>query len=228
MKTPVIGISPSIEDGKIKMNVDYANAIITAGGIPFFMPHTGDPSHIAQYASVIDGLLLAGGADVNPARYGEQICFDSVEADDSRDEFEFLMIKKFLPTGKPILGICRGEQVLGVALGGKLFQHIESHKQTDARNIHRQNVTVDKNSRLYEITGKSTLAVNSFHHQAVKAVPEDVFVSARADDGIIEGIESKTHPFLIGVQWHPECFCAEDEAASRIFSAFVTAAKKPE
>ncbi len=223
---PVIGIAPSISGGKIKMNTAYAKAVFRAGGIPFFLPYTDDEELLRGFAS-LDGFLYAGGADVDPAKYGEAVLNDSVEIDSVRDAFEFTLWDHIYPTGKPIFGICRGIQSINVALGGSLYQDIPGHHQTEQGTEVTQHVTVTGGSRLCGILGSESVMVNSFHHQAVKRPADSLAVTARADDGTIEGVETReAGRFLVAVQWHPELLAEARPEAAALFSAFVNAAKE--
>lgn len=226
MNSPIIGITPSQGDGIIKMRTDYINAVLRFGGIPMFLPHTTDEDRIETYSKICDGLIFAGGADIDPAYYGESIMFESVKVTPERDAFELALFKAYFLTGKPIFGICRGAQLINVALGGTLYQHIDGHSQTDGRAIHTRNAEIMPNSRLASIIGSTAIQTNSFHHQAVKTAPPGVIVAARADDGTVEAIEYKAHGFLIAVQWHPEIYFEEDNTAAALFRAFIEACEK--
>ena len=171
-------------------------------------------------------LLLPGGGDVEPWRYGAENTASSIEP--GRDEAELALIDAFVRSGKPILGICRGIQLLNVAFGGSLIQHMEGHRQSEKGNLCVQKVRVDRDSRLFSVVRNETIRTNTFHHQAVKTVAPALRAVAWAEDGTVEAIESETHPFLIGVQWHPELFFAEESHARALFSAFVRAAKGAE
>lgn len=225
-KKIIIGITPSQNDGVIKMKTTYSRAILDAGAIPVMLPYTSDERQLLEYSYMLDGLLFSGGDDVDPKHYNEEIKFDSVKVFPDRDEFELSLFRAFYATGKPILGICRGIQLINVALGGSLYQHIEGHRQSEGRDVFERTARLTPESRLQNICGgASTVKTNSFHHQALKDVPSHVRISALADDMTVEAIEDTEHPFLVGVQWHPELFYKNDENARKLFEAFINAAK---
>lgn len=229
MSKPIIGIACSYSDGRINMGNTYLFAIYAAGGIPVYLPLTDDPDFFRSVANDFDGFLYSGGVDLNPERYGESVTAQNVEIDDARDAYELALFNEIYKTGKPILGICRGIQTLNVALGGTLLQDIPNHRQGDLGYTHKdapQNVTLVRNSMLYNIIGVEKFKVNSWHHQAVKDLAPTLEIDARSDDGIIEAVHSTEHPFLLGIQWHPEILQANDKNAAAIFKAFVDACKK--
>ena len=223
----IIGITPSVSDGVIKMRENYANAVLDAGGVPVFLPYTTDTERLIRYSYMLDGLLFSGGVDVDPVRYGEEVRFDSVEINRERDAFELELFDVFYATKKPIMGICRGIQLINVALGGTLNQHIEGHRQSESRAVFERTARLTPGSRLQEICGGAeNVMTNSFHHQSLKDVPYNVRISALAEDMTVEAIEDTEHLFLVAVQWHPELFYDKDENAARLFHAFVDAARE--
>lgn len=222
-KRPIIGITPSNDNGAMRISPRYAEAVFAAGGIPVILPYTESPEKLRDYAGLADALLFSGGPDVAPSYYGEETLPECGEIDTARDAFEFALFREFLPTGKPILGICRGMQFLNVALGGSLYQHIEGHRQTEGREVFDRTANIVPDTRLSRIVGTKSIKTNSFHHQAVKTPAPGVVISAHASDGTAEAIESPSHPFLVGVQWHPEVFHDKDEHAMAIFRAFIEA-----
>ena len=230
---PVIGIFGSRNDPKTMqcIRINYMTSISAAGGIPLLMPMYASREEYARLADMLDGFLFAGGDDIHPSRYGEIILPECGAIDIERDESEMIAFPEVYKTGKPILGICRGIQTLCVATGGTLIQDIPS--ATGTRIAHQQKapgsemthyVSLDRSSLLYSITGIDRYKVNSFHHQAVKTT--SLQVSGHSEDGIIEVIEDRSHPFLIGVQWHPEYMSVSDEPSRRLFAAFVDACRK--
>lgn len=228
MRKPVIGITASYSStGRISMNPAYVDAIRENGGIGCLLSRPTDPAAIAALCADLDGLLFAGGDDVDPARYGETISHPSVEITPERDAFELALYAEFVKTGKPILGICRGVQLLNVALGGSLHQHIDNHRQSPTPGSQPTHaVTLTCGTRLAELAdGAETLMVNSFHHQAVKVPGNGAMVTARAEDGTIEALELPAHPFFVGVQWHPELFWRTCPAMQKLFAAFIAAAR---
>lgn len=228
MRKPVIGITASYgANGNISMRPAYVDAIRENGGIPCLLSRPTEQAELHELATDIDGLLFAGGDDVDPARYGEQIAHPLVEVTTERDAFEFGLFAEFIKTEKPIFGICRGIQMLNVALGGSLYQHIEGHRQSPVPgSTPTQPLKLAEESLLARICGRRELTVNSFHHQAVKQPGTEVIVSARAEDGITEAIElpASVHPFFLAVQWHPELLYRTYPEENALFAAFVRAA----
>lgn len=227
-RRPIIGITSSMSDNHIKMKRTYFDAIVDAGGIPMFMPHNGGAEDAAKFASLCDGFLFAGGDDVDPKHYGEKIEFDNVVTTPLRDDFELALVEIIKNDRRPILGICRGEQLLNVAFGGSLYQHIDSHRQKEPGTQNLRAAKVKEGSFLHSLSAETDIKINSFHHQAVKDVAPGFIASALADDGIVEAIEPEitTDRFFLAVQWHPEIFYATDKAAANIFKSFIEAAKK--
>ncbi|GGF16033.1 gamma-glutamyl-gamma-aminobutyrate hydrolase [Aliidongia dinghuensis] len=208
---------------------NYCGAVVRAGGLPILLPH--EPDHAAEYLDLIDGLIVTGGAfDVDPALFGSQDRHDTVTTKDRRTAFELAITRLALAADKPVLGICGGQQLLNVALGGTLVQHIPdevadalAHEQPNPRNEPGHEVAITEGSILHRITGTARVAVNSAHHQAVKTVGPGVIIDAVAPDGVIEGIEMPGRRFCLGVQWHPEFEISPPDEA--IFRAFVAAAR---
>ena len=216
------------DDGARRMNVPepYVRRVEEAGGLPILLPIC-DPARAPEYLSLCDGLLVIGGDDVDPALYGEEPHPDLGPVDRARDDFEIALIRAASAGRVPTLGICRGVQVMNVALGGTLHQHVPA-EVPDAiahgggyDDLHE--IAVAKGCRLAAVVGESRLAVNSHHHQAIDRPAKGLVVTARAPDGVIEGAEAPGHPFLVGVQWHPERMHAE--STRRLFRAFVEAAR---
>ena len=237
MSRPIIGITLDSEPpgGYSKfpwyaLRENYFGAVAAAGGLPVALPH--EPEMAEAYLDEIDGLVCTGGTfDVDPALYGGGEKHPTVRTKDRRTAFEFAVTQGALARNRPVLGICGGQQLLHVVLGGTLIQHIPevvpkalAHEQPNPRDQAGHDVTVVKGTLLHRIVGADTLVVNSAHHQAAKDVPEGVVVDARAPDGVIEGIEAPRYRFCLGVQWHPEFHISEGDR--RIFAAFVAATKK--
>lgn len=207
---------------------NYTDTIGQAGGLPVLLPH--DPDHAADYLDQIHGLVVTGGAfDVDPALFGATSKHPTVKTKDRRTAFEIAILKGALERNLPVLGICGGQQLLNVVLGGTLIQHIPdevdaslAHEQPNPRTEPGHVVHVTAGTLLHRITGADELAVNSAHHQAAKDVGPEVVVNAMADDGVIEGIEHKGYRFCLGVQWHPEYLIGPGDG--RILEAFVAAA----
>ena len=172
-----------------------------------------------------DGLLMPGGVDIEPARYGQKTDEKCGKIDTDRDAAEWWMLEAFLPTQKPVLGICRGIQMLNVFQGGTLHQHIDGHSDFKSRGTGCHRVNVVPGSRLEAIVKESCLTVNSIHHQAVDALGKDLEVCAVSEDGIVEAVVHTAHPFFLGVQWHPEHMSRTDKRQQKIFDVFVNACK---
>lgn len=233
---PIIGIPLDSEQpgGYSKLpwyalRQNYAESVARAGGVAIFLPH--HPNDAETYLGVIDGLLIAGGAfDVDPALFGESERHETVVLKADRTRFEQAMVSGALARDMPILGICGGEQLLAVLLGGTLIQHIPdsvpdalAHEQPNPRTEPGHEVAVVAGSQLHRIVGAERVPVNSAHHQAVRSVGEGCLVTAVADDGVIEAFEQPSRRFCIGVQWHPEY--AISPADDRLMTAFVEACR---
>jgi len=178
------------------------------GVVPVILPPTNDISVIRYYAQTADGLVLTGGGDIDPQLYGEQKEKACVDVHRLRDEFEILLTNEMLKLGKPILGICRGIQVINVALGGTLWQDIDvgSHADTSCSVTSHE---VLLRGRLRDIIGQNSIRTNSYHHQSVKSLGTELTAVAFSSDGHIEGVWGEGYPFLCGVQWHPEMWHGE-------------------
>ena len=186
---------------------DYARGVIAAGGLPVFLPTHADP---AEYAPRLDGLLLTGGGDIEPGRYGQTPCAELITPDPARDSYELALLDSAADTGMPVLGICRGIQMLNVHGGGTLHQHVGPHAHFEVPTnslIHR--VDFEPGSLAAKLYGPSA-EVNSLHHQAIDAVADGYDATGRAEDGAVEAIEARGHPWL-GVQWHPEMLDTRDD-----------------
>jgi len=189
---------------------NYCAAVLRGGGLPVLLPH--EPDHAEAYLDGIDGLIVTGGAfDIDPAHFGANTRHETVNTKDRRTAFELAAARAALARDLPVLGICGGQQLLNVVLGGTLIQHIPeeiagalAHEQPNPRDQPGHEVALVPGSQLARICGVAELAVNSAHHQAVKEVGPGVAINARAPDGVIEGIEAPGYRFCLGVQWHPE------------------------
>jgi len=215
---PVIGISGNFRDGDCTLAQGYYMSVLESGATPVVIPPYDDESALVSILDTLDGIVLSGGADIDPDYLGEEP-LECISVNPRRDAQELLLVRLAVDRQIPVLGICRGIQMLAAALGGKLYQDIKTqhnvpcieHSQSIARGLPSHEVTIEKDSLLYSLMGSETLAVNSFHHQAVKEVPEGFRVTARSKDGIIEGMESTAFRPILGVQWHPECFILEND-----------------
>ena len=242
MKKSVIGISTSVivDQGggfpgyeRIYVNKDYVSSVIAAGAVPLMIPMDATEENLRQTLELVDGMIFSGGHDIAPIRYGEEPHQKLQEICPERDEFDFLLYRLAKEHSLPILGICRGFQLMNVSEGGKLYQDLSlketesfKHSQGHGPSILTHTVSIEAGSRLHEILGKEEIRVNSFHHQAVKSVSEKVAISGRALDEVIEAIEVKNYPFAVGVQFHPEMLQEKEEDMKKIFAALVSAAKE--
>lgn len=230
---PVIGVSSNLTDLILSVPTDNIHAIARFGGVPIVLPNM-EIDIIESIANLIDGLLLTGGGDIDPTLFGEEPHRGLGNIVPERDEFEIALIKKMLEQNKPILGICRGAQILSIAVGGDMYQDIYDqvkvdllqHDQKATRTHASHYVQVNEGTVLQQIIGENRIKVNSFHHQAVREVPKGYKISGLASDGIIEAFESENHPFVLGLQWHPECLVNKEDAPSiAIFKKFIEACK---
>lgn len=232
---PIIGIiSNRVNSRDNGTHTTYINAIIQAGGIPVLLPLTEDGSLIAGYLKVIDGLLLTGGGDVIPSYYKEAKDSFTADIDTLRDACELMAVVMASKRRMPILGICRGAQLINVALGGTLYQDLPSQHPSEVR--HNQSAPkeegthlarISKTSLLHRILLQDSCMVNSFHHQAIKQLAPGLKISAMAEDGVVEGVESSPAQNIVAVQFHPECLIMkEQQPMIRIFQNLVTRSMK--
>ncbi len=210
------------------LRANYAQAIMAAGGLPVALPH--GVGLATDFLDRIDGLVVTGGAfDIDPSLYGEAERHATVTLKEERTQTELALVRGALARDMPVLGICGGQQLLAVALGGTLLQHIPdsvpdalAHEQPNPRDQPGHTVHVVPGTLLARITGATAMQVNSAHHQAVRSPGRFAVVNATAPDGVVEGIEDPRYGFALGVQWHPEFLI--DPADARIFQALVAAA----
>ena len=213
------------------LNLAYIRAIENAGGVPVILPAVTNPEAIGQWLGVVDGLLFSGGVDIEPSRFGEEAHPSLGEVDLARDATEIPLIMEAIRQDVPIFAICRGLQLLNVALGGTLYQDLPAERPSDLehdqkktglpRNAFSHSVCVLPNSRLRSLTGSDEMQANSFHHQAIRTVAPGLTVTATAPDGVIEGVERPGSRYLVAVQFHPEDTAPTDERSRRLFSGFV-------
>lgn len=209
---------------------NYFEVVGRAGGLPFALPH--EPELASAYLDLIDGLIVTGGAfDIDPSFYGGGARHPTVVTKDRRTAFEWAVTRGALERDLPVLGICGGQQLLNVVLGGTLIQHIPdalpdalAHEQPNPRTEAGHDVEIAPGSLLHRIVGRTRMPVNSAHHQAAETVGSNVAVSATAPDGVIEAIEDPARRFCLGVQWHPEYLISEGDGA--ILARFVEAASE--
>ncbi|SDZ78375.1 putative glutamine amidotransferase [Desulfuromusa kysingii] len=213
----------------------YDHSVEISGGLPVLIPILRDNNLAKDLATKLDGLIISGGdEDINPEAYGEIQCQCACQINKERDAWEFSLYRQFKQAGKPILGICRGTQIINVFEGGSLYQNL-CNQVKDCTNHYTKNklmcelyhdIKIIPKSKLYEIFAMDTLTTNSFHNQAVKEIAPGFIASAHSDDGIIEAIESETAPFIIGIQAHPEALTDAHPHFIKLFKAFIKATGK--
>jgi putative glutamine amidotransferase len=241
--SPIIGITTDIS--KVRANGSkpaqepalflprrYCRAIHTSGGIPVILPPVASRSALRKMLQRLDGIVISGGNfDIDPSFYGEKPIAALGAINQERTEFELALIAEALKHDMPVLGVCGGAQAINVALGGSLYQDIatqlpdaEEHERgAKPQSGHR--VRIHDGTHLRRIVRTQALKVNTTHHQAVKTLGKGLLVNATAQDGLIEGIESPSHRFVLGVQWHPEALSLKDPHQRRIFSTFISISK---
>ncbi len=234
MKYPLIGITTSLamQEGTYFSKTSYAACISQAGGIPVLLPSDESVGREGNYVKRLDGILFAGGGDMHPHFWGEEPLdgFEMGMILPQRDSFEIRLCQMAEERRLPMLGICRGIQIMAAASGGSIYQDIDTMLKRAPRVRHMQKapdwcethmVQLVTDTKLAAIYHAQEIMVNSFHHQSVKKVPESFRVSAKSADGVIEGIESVELPFCVGVQWHPERTAQRDQKTMVLFKTFV-------
>lgn len=230
---PVIGIvycgflTQGFERQSIYVTSSYLSAVEVSGGLPVVIPYFSDLNCIANYINLFDGILFCGGDDVTPLLYHEELGTNRGHTDYKTDTFHFTFMKEALRSRLPILGICRGMQVLNLALGGTIYQDLSLRQQPTLNHMQLSENRSDpchkisslNNSLLYNILGE-THVVNSFHHQCIKKLGKNLIASYTSSDKVTEAIEYPNRPFTVGVQWHPECML-DDKAMLEIFYCFI-------
>ena len=224
---PLIGMTIYARDaeGQFRVPALYCDAVVRAGGVPVLLPPV--EVDISLWLERCDGLILTGGGDLDPACYGRQLHATNYGMNRQRDANELALVRRALETERPMLAICRGIQVLNVALGGTLIQHIP--ETVGEKVVHRlpprkptpHAVTIRPESQLAEILGCTECTAISWHHQAIGELGRGLRVAATAADGVVEAVEMPKRPELIAVQWHPELSAAEDPVQQRLFDSFV-------
>ena len=230
------GIPASVPDSWV-MSQRFIFAPTMAGGVPWLIPLLEHEDDLRPIYERLDGILIPGGADVDPSVYGEARHERCEVSDPPRDRVELQLIRWALEDGKPVLGICRGIQLINLAAGGTLYQDLAAQLEGSVKHDYfpgqgferdalTHDVMIEEDSTLAGVYGAGRVRVNSMHHQAIKGLGEGVVVTARSiDDGVIEGIEVPAHPFMVGVQWHPEALAVGDEVTRVLFDQFVAAAR---
>lgn len=241
---PIIGMVAYERELRVNPSVVYAgmvdkykNAVLEAGGLPLLIPQNLDAGRLAVVLDLIDGLLLPGGGDIAPERYGETVLHEKVYGVDVvRDETELVLVREAVARDMPLLAICRGHQVLNVALGGTLWQDVESQMPHSIEHVFFQeglsrdylahDVMIEAGSCLASLVGKTAEKVNSLHHQGVKELGEGLVASAWTRDELVEGIEYPDKRFVVGVQWHPEEIVENVPSMRGLFGGLVDASRR--
>jgi putative glutamine amidotransferase len=244
---PIIGITGTLKEdvdtvaerplGRyLRSDLDYAEGVAGAGGVPVVLPPVGDERTAGAVVRSLDGLLLSGGSDLDPGYYGEEPVVELGPTLPERDTFEMALVGLALRRGIPVFGICRGMQVLNVALGGTLYQDLPSQWDGDVLK-HRQaipkwqpshEVEVREDSFIAEVMGREVVKVNSYHHQGIKDLAEGLVVTGRSADGVVEAVEAEdiSERWLLGVQWHAEGMRGAGPQQESLFEAHVSAAER--
>lgn len=235
MKKPVIGLTPSHEQEKnlLYLYPTYIHALRESGAACFVFPLGSAGEELAQLTAMCDGVLFTGGPDVHPFYFGEDAIPECGEIASLRDKTELELLPLAMEQQIPILGVCRGIQLINIALGGDIYQDLDrqftptgpsvAHRQLFDPKLPAHHVTVAEGSRLAAVTGQSRLEVNTLHHQAIRKLAPSLTACASSPDGLVEAVEMEGYPFLMAVQWHPEYLFDSQESAKRLFQAFVEA-----
>ncbi len=232
---PIIGVLVTIDNNKMtSANYTYARAVTELGGTPIILPYTTDEEDVNNFISLCDGFLFSGGKDVEPCRFNEEILNDSLVIHHYRDDLEFKAFSNIMSTNKPILGICRGCQVINIALGGSIYQDIPTqipsqinHRQTEGQTEYSHDINVVKDTPLYKLVGgRDRIKANSFHHQSIKKLGNGLKLMATADDGVIEGAYLDSDRYLRIYQWHPEKLFDKHDYNNQIIKDFIDACKR--
>ena len=221
-RAPLIGISCGRSSaGAASLSANYTEAVARSGGIPVIFPTVADSALAAALVKKVDGVIFSGGPDLDPSHYGETIWNETVKVDTLRDESDLMLMRAALASKKPIMCICRGEQLMNVVLGGSLYQDLPTQLDTVVKHsggaFHK--IGVEKGSVLYQLYGQDSLIVNSYHHQGVKVPAPGITVTAHAPDGLVEAYEYKDQ--IIAFQFHPEKMAETDDTWLVPFEYFV-------
>lgn len=234
MRKPVIGLTAShdLDTDGLRLAQSYTDAIQKSGAIPLILPLKLNEAECSQLAESLDGFLFTGGPDIHPFLFGEDTLEGCGNRSPLRDQSEPLLFSAVYKQKKPILAICRGIQLINIALGGDIYQNLCSQLPRSILVAHSQpfhltnachRVALEPSSLLSNIVCSTEIEVNSSHHQSIRQTAPALTVCGCAADGVIEAVEQKDYPFLIGVQWHPEMLADTYSHASRLFEAFVRA-----
>lgn len=230
---PVIGITAAydFEKGISTLKEEYYDAVMQCMAVPIIIPATDDKVMWVEYLNICDGIILSGGPDVDASHFGKCNMPYANEISPIRDSMELFIAKQALAMDKPILGICRGIQVINIAAGGSIFQDIYAenndkqlikHSQQAPRWFQIHNINILGGTHLHSIFGTDTLKVNSFHHQAVNKIGSEIIINAYSEDGIIEAISHESKKFVLGVQWHPENLWRKDKVHLKVFERLIS------
>lgn len=235
---PLIALTPyhNTEKDELYMRPAYLKAIRAVGGTPIILPLDLDHEDLERFTEMFDGFLFTGGPDLHPFHFGEETQFHCGNVSPKRDRLELELLKLVIKAKKPVLGICRGIQLINICLGGDIYQDLPSqfpedfpiaHTQPFSYEIPSHTVTVTPDTLLSRIAGTPTIQVNSMHHQAIRRLAPGLTASGLAPHGLTECVEMQGYPtFFLGVQWHPEYLWEQDETAKKIFAEFVKAAQR--
>lgn len=230
---PKIGIVIcGFQDDRQFVTNTYIQAIRYSGGIPVILPLIRSDRVLSQYVSLCDGFVFCGGNDITPLLFGQEPKNGNGKTNITLDIFQIRLMRHVLRTQKPVLAICRGMQVYNVACGGTIYQdislqpgkHLDHMQQSYSRSEVSHKITIEPDSQLRKYIG-CNLFVNSYHHQTIDAPGENLSVCARASDNTIEALEMPSHPFAIGVQWHPECMYRKSPEMRSLFQEFISHAR---
>lgn len=234
-RKPLIGVTPYTNDnGERYVPTGYIQGLIDVGCQPMVINYQGfDTENIGRIAGILDGMVFAGGKDVDPEFYGETDWPEAGSHLRERDLMEIALLKTLYADGKPILGICRGLQIINVALGGTLVQHVPkvygdgvTHQQHTGEPPFIHEVELFEGSRVREIFGEDRIMINSYHHQSADRVADCLKITAKAPDGVVEALEGTDERFLVCLQWHPEKTLGKDEHSIKPFKALRRAVDK--
>ena len=231
---PLIGLMPLWDETKesLWMLPGYMDGIRASGGIPFMLPLTDNEEDLNRLSEICDGFLLTGGHDVSPEIYKEEPLSDLISCCEIRDRMEKIVLKTAIEKDKPVLGICRGIQFINAALGGTLYQDLPTQHPSEVEHhqkppydkpIHK--VEIAQDCPLRSLLGEAGIAVNSYHHQAIRRIAPSLTAMAFSEDGLIEAVYKPDQSFMWAVQWHPEFSWETDENSRKIFHAFISATK---